>query len=439
MTWNIFDHFVNKTACNELFKDQDGTSFATTDLHSAAIIPSPSASHYQVNAVEHGCTCFPMLGLPMPLHNDVTNVAMGPVFCPTYENDFTLPQPFLSDVPMMSPILVVYNEPTFYNPSSIDLQENPTDFCTQYATQCSQLPVMPVCEEESWSFEFPKALCGRLIGKRGQNIELLLQETGTFVSLLDLNGDSALNILAITGKKQGIVIALKMLKAKFGNVQLNKIGESRTVSLMNPANNSIRAFQQKLPENEETEVIITNIIDAGHVYLQMIGATIKSLLEKLQEDMNCCYNKPGIPNVDAPALIGTYCAVKSRDNWFRCQVIKQLNNSKQVELVLVDYGVMIISQYSALKQIRSDFLDVPFQAIECCLMNISPKEGELIFSLDALRLLQNLADGKVLHAISRCTNVNIPYVDLFVKDGSELSVNEQLVKENVVAWSKCQT
>ncbi len=40
---------------------------------------------------------------------------------------------------------------------------------------------------------------------------------------------------------------------------------------------------------------------------------------------------------------------------------------------------------------------------------------ELLFSLDALKLLQKLTDGKILQAVCRDTNWDVPYVELFTK------------------------
>jgi A-kinase anchor protein 1 len=48
----------------------------------------------------------------------------------------------------------------------------------------------------------------------------------------------------------------------------------------------------------------------------------------------------------------------------------------EVDICFVDYGGYSRVPASCLRQIRADFMSLPFQAIECLLANVAPASGE---------------------------------------------------------------
>lgn len=54
--------------------------------------------------------------------------------------------------------------------------------------------------------------------------------------------------------------------------------------------------------------------------------------------------------------------------WYRAIVLDTLD-SKRVQVQFVDYGMEMVCQLSELREIASRFLELPRQAIECCLIN----------------------------------------------------------------------
>lgn len=51
---------------------------------------------------------------------------------------------------------------------------------------------------------------------------------------------------------------------------------------------------------------------------------------------------------------------------------------EEVDICYVDYGGYARVPASSLRQIRADFMTLPFQAVECVLANITPLSGQFI-------------------------------------------------------------
>ena len=65
--------------------------------------------------------------------------------------------------------------------------------------------------------------------------------------------------------------------------------------------------------------------------------------------------------------------------WVRVMVEEADPNGEQTFVKLVDHGGYWSFSNSEMRKINSDFLSIPFQAIEVFLANIEPKEGKNIF------------------------------------------------------------
>ena len=127
-----------------------------------------------------------------------------------------------------------------------------------------------------------------------------------------------------------------------------------------------------------------------------------------------CYNEfvtPGLPHPIRPSMI---CAAPSMDGWYRAKVVAVYPSSTvvsgqvdengeviyenglsekspeeavqadilgtdedcEVDICFVDYGGYSRVSASSLRQIRADFMSLPFQAIECLLANVAPTNGK---------------------------------------------------------------
>lgn len=68
---------------------------------------------------------------------------------------------------------------------------------------------------------------------------------------------------------------------------------------------------------------------------------------------------------------GVLCAAPVHDGWYRADVTS-FPEGDLCEVKFVDYGGYMTIEKSHLRQIRADFVTLPFQAAECFLAAVQP-------------------------------------------------------------------
>lgn len=81
------------------------------------------------------------------------------------------------------------------------------------------------------------------------------------------------------------------------------------------------------------------------------------------------FESPALPNYS----IGTVCVGQIDGHWYRLQIIDYQPEATFCVAKYLDFGGYCEIQTTELRQIRTDFMTVPFQAIECNLADIKPK------------------------------------------------------------------
>ena len=78
---------------------------------------------------------------------------------------------------------------------------------------------------------------------------------------------------------------------------------------------------------------------------------------------------PLIPHVH-PGII---CAAPTAEGWFRALIKNVHDSNHECDIMFVDYGGYAYNvPVNTLRQIRFDFMRLPFQAVECYLANVQP-------------------------------------------------------------------
>lgn len=135
------------------------------------------------------------------------------------------------------------------------------------------------------------------------------------------------------------------------------------------------------------------------------------------------------------------CVCNVNSNWYRVQIVQK--DPQDIERCLVkflDYGGYMNVGLKDLRQIRSDYMAMPFQATECILSNVAPS-GEFVFVLKLFEwlnflilseeswspksgeVLYNLTRGNVLQAqVAGYTSDNIPEIYLYASIGPNVSI-----------------
>lgn len=69
---------------------------------------------------------------------------------------------------------------------------------------------------------------------------------------------------------------------------------------------------------------------------------------------------------------GIVCAGHISQNWVRIEIIGHDSDAQMCVGKYLDYGGYCRLAFTELRQIRTDFMTIPFQAIECVLGNVVP-------------------------------------------------------------------
>ncbi|XP_075024418.1 A-kinase anchor protein 1, mitochondrial [Calonectris borealis] len=288
-----------------------------------------------------------------------------------------------------------------------------------------------------WEIEVPKELVGRLIGKQGRFMSFLRQASGAkiYVSTLPYFRDS--QVCHIEGSPHQVEKVLSLIGQKFKELCLTNI-----YALPPPTPLTLHSLLMTawlfLPDGVTVEVVVAHQVDAGHMFLQQHTHPTFHVLRSLDQQMYACYSQPEIPTLPTPVEVGIICAAPGLDGaWLRAQVISYFEETNEVELRYVDYGGYEKVKIDTLRQIRSDFLSLPFQGAEVLLDNVVPLPDEDHFSSEADAAVSEMTRGAVL--VAQVTNYDsatgLPLIHLWNLMGDEVvSVNRTLVERGFAQW-----
>lgn len=99
--------------------------------------------------------------------------------------------------------------------------------------------------------------------------------------------------------------------------------------------------------------------------------------------MNACYSQAESPLLPTPITENTLCAAYSVHAWYRAIVLSSDTETDTSYVKFLDYGGFAYVENSKLRQIRGDFMLLPFQAAECMLANVKSLNGELLYCYSA--------------------------------------------------------
>ncbi|XP_041281279.1 A-kinase anchor protein 1, mitochondrial [Onychostruthus taczanowskii] len=288
-----------------------------------------------------------------------------------------------------------------------------------------------------WEIEVPKELVGRLIGKQGRFMSYLRQASGAkiYVSTLPYFRDS--QVCHIEGTSHQVEKVLSLIGKKFKELCLTNI-YTLPPPMPLPLHSLLVSAWLFLPDGVTVDVVVAHQVDAGHMFLQQHTHPTFHVLRSLDQQMFACYSQPEIPTLPTPVEVGIICAAPGLDGaWLRAQVISYFEETDEVELKYVDYGGYDKVKVDTLRQIRSDFLTLPFQGAEVLLDNVVPLPDEDHFSPEADAAVSEMTRGAVL--VAQVTNYDsvtgLPLIQLWNLMGDEVvSINRTLVERGFARW-----
>lgn len=313
--------------------------------------------------------------------------------------------------------------------------------------------VDPKLEENqllAYHFHIPDYLCGKLIGHQGNFINKLKEECRCNVVLKEqvvgkkskkkpprrkkdqAYGEGTIKLCCLEGTRANIDKCLDLIKDKFINnpeVTFEQVNTGEGKGTMNLNGGSVSL---NLAEGIMHDVFVSSIISGGHVFLQQPCHPTFFALERLDSCMTKTYSQFTCPAVPLPVAVNSVCVAPCQGGWYRCQVVAFDQETAMCDIKYLDYGGYHSVSATELRQIRTDFLSLPFQGLECYLANISPNDEE---NLSAF-VLEELVGARVVQARMIGTNEQgVPMVHLYrANNGQTTMVNRELVDRNCAQW-----
>ncbi|XP_066507285.1 RING finger protein 17 isoform X2 [Hoplias malabaricus] len=236
---------------------------------------------------------------------------------------------------------------------------------------------------------------------------------------------------ASKGSKLQVENALALIRKKFKDLDLT----NRRCHVPSLPSLPITSWLL-LPQDSTVEVIVPRVETANYLFVQQHTHPTYYALRSLNEQMLFCYSRPGCPSLPTPVEVGVVCAAPSADgDWWRAQVIQHHKDSNTVQIRYVDYGGYVTVNLSSLRQIRSDFVALPFQGSEVILDNVAPLPGKEEFSLEAKEALEELTQGVPLIIKVTGSRNGLPLAHMWRQAGEEMIlVNGLLVERGLCSW-----
>jgi len=302
----------------------------------------------------------------------------------------------------------------------------------------------------AYHFHIPDYLCGKLIGHNGTFIKKLKEECCVNIILKETIGEKLkkkkpkskkdqkfgegkLKLCCIEGTRSNIDKCLDIVKEKFFHNQeitFEQVNKSRGEG-QNQLNLS-GSVCLSLAEGVMHDVFVSSIVGGGHIFLQQPYHPTFFALERLDQCMTKTYTQFTCPQIPVPVVINSVCVAPCEGGWYRCQVVAYDSDTGVCDIKYLDYGGYHSIAASELRQIRTDFLSLPFQAIECYLANISPTDDQNISAF----VLEELISQQVVQARMIGTNEQgVPMIHLYrAVNGQTTMVNRELVDRNCAQW-----
>eukprot|EP00092_Neocalanus_flemingeri_P040197 GFUD01043784.1.p1 GENE.GFUD01043784.1~~GFUD01043784.1.p1 ORF type:complete len:738 (+),score=209.89 GFUD01043784.1:61-2214(+) len=195
------------------------------------------------------------------------------------------------------------------------------------------------------------------------------------------------------------------------------------------------------------EVRVSALQTPGAFWVQKIGP--KSVdLDKLTQDMTEYYKEEvnqklhSVTSVAPGDIIA--CRFSSEESFYRAKVVAFKEDSydvtrSTVDLDFVDYGDFEEKFISEVYEIRTDFLKLKFQAIQCSMAHLKASPGPewSAEACDQFEVLTHCAMWKVVWAkVTEYQSGGVPCVELIdtTQTGGDKNIGHELIKLGFASW-----
>jgi len=195
------------------------------------------------------------------------------------------------------------------------------------------------------------------------------------------------------------------------------------------------------------EVFVSAISTPGAFWVQKIGP--KSVdLDKLTQSMTEYYSEEANHQYHSVSTVSpgdiVACRFASEDSFYRAKVVAFKEDSydvskSSVDLDFVDFGDYEEKSISEVYELRTDFLKLKFQAIQCSLAHLKASPGPewSASACDQFENLSHCALWKVVWAkVVEYKSSGVPCVELIDTNsaGGDGNIGHEMVKQGLAMW-----
>ena len=177
------------------------------------------------------------------------------------------------------------------------------------------------------------------------------------------------------------------------------------------------------------DITVSCMVDSCRGFIQQTNNPTFVGLHHLEGEMLSNYSLETPRQLMRPIAPGSVVAASSDNKWYRCQVVAYNPEMDTCDVKFVDHGGYTTIPAVDLQQLKSEFLRLPFQAIEVYFAHVKPAENEieidiaseiLFHSSTSLQLVGTADDG-------------VPVVQAYYYDGDYVQLFNQEVLDTCLA------
>lgn len=297
-------------------------------------------------------------------------------------------------------------------------------------------------------FLIPQQLVGRLIGRQGAFVHLIKDKTNAHILIKKHpEGVKNVKVCAVQGTREEIDAALDMIREKFPEKKYPDVTLDHVA--FTDATNAVSLVADcmylKLIEGINNDTIVSCMVSPRHLFLQQPTHPTFPNLNVLAAYMNACYSDDtnGVPPplLPSPVVENTICAAYSIDTWCRATVVSSDEPSNTSYIKFLDFGGYATVETTTLRQIRGDFLLLPFQAAECFLAGVHPQQyaedGTELWPQEAYDMIVEMTKSAVVYTqVVDYTEDGVPLVYIYIRGPQHvIFLNKELVNRGLAVWA----
>ena len=280
-----------------------------------------------------------------------------------------------------------------------------------------------------YEFSIPQNLVGRLIGRHGSFLQSIRVKAEVYIVVKRHPTSRNQKVCAIEGSTEGINIALDMIRKQFPEKKYPHVTLEQISPLKIPEEIPWVAelIQLSLVEGMNNDVVVCHIVKPNRFFVQLPTHPTYPSLRILDENMTRLYDTIESPSAPDELSRGMIFVTKWYNKWVRVYLERPDPNGERHLVRLVDHGGYWYFSSSEMKKIRSDYLTLPFQAIEIFLANVQPRNGE--WDQEAYNVVLQMCSGIVGQAQIAGYINNSTYVNLYlnIQKHGVISLADELV------------